>query len=154
VVALNDSNSDPDAEHALPCQRIGRVGVAMHTTRHWAEGGKDALSLAHEVVVLCEQPSTLRFTYDNSDTLWDKLRNLATRTYGAAEARANAAVRAQIQRPQDSEYGRFAVCVVKTLYSFSTDATQTRRAHRPYAGRARSAARCGCGIRGHGLPAT
>jgi formate--tetrahydrofolate ligase len=124
VVALNHFTSDTEAEHALLRERIGRLGVAVHTARHWAEGGKGAVSLAQEVVDLCDQPSTLRFAYEDSDTLWEKVRKLATRTYGAAEVRASAAVRAQIQRLQDAGYGHFPVCVAKTQYSFSTDATQ------------------------------
>jgi formate--tetrahydrofolate ligase len=124
VVGINHFDSDTEAEHALLRERIGRLRVAVHSTRHWAEGGKGALSLAKEVVDLCERPSTLRFAYEDSDTLWDKVRKLATRTYGAADVRASAAVRAQIERLQDGGYGHFPVCVAKTPYSFSTDATQ------------------------------
>jgi formate--tetrahydrofolate ligase len=123
VVSINHFASDTDAEHSLLRTEIGRLGVAVHTARHWALGGKGATELAHEVVALCEQPSTLRFAYEDSDTLWDKLHKLATRTYGAAEVRATAAVRAQIQRLQDGGYGHYPVCVAKTQYSFSTDPT-------------------------------
>jgi formate--tetrahydrofolate ligase len=123
VVSINHFASDTDAEHSLLRDEIGRLGVAVHTARHWALGGKGATELAHEVVALCEQSSTLRFAYKDSDTLWDKLHKLATRTYGAAEVRATAAVRAQIQRLQDGGYGHYPVCVAKTQYSFSTDPT-------------------------------
>jgi formate--tetrahydrofolate ligase len=122
VVAINHFSSDTDAEHALLRERIGRLGVAVHTARHWAEGGRGATDLAQEVVALCQQPSTLRFAYEDSDPLWEKLRKLAQRTYGAADVRAGAAVRAQIQRLQEGGYGHFPICVAKTQYSFSTDA--------------------------------
>jgi formate--tetrahydrofolate ligase len=121
VVSLNHFASDTEAEHALLRQRIARLGVAVHTARHWAEGGRGAAELAHEVVRLCEQPSTLRFAYEDTDTLWDKLCKLATCTYGADEVRASPAVRAQIQRLQDGGYGHYPVCVAKTQYSFATD---------------------------------
>jgi formate--tetrahydrofolate ligase len=117
VVALNHFTSDTEAEHALLRERIGRLGVAVHSARHWAEGGKGAVSLAQEVVALCDRPSTLRFAYEDSDTLWDKLRKLATRTYGAAEVRASATVRAQIQRRRTPVMA-IPVCVAKTQYSF------------------------------------
>jgi formate--tetrahydrofolate ligase len=123
VVSINHFSSDTEAEHSLLRTEIGRLGVAVHTARHWALGGKGATELAHEVVALCEQPSTLRFAYEDSATLWDKLHQLATRTYGAAEVRATAAVRAQIQRLQDAGYGHYPICVAKTQYSFSTDPT-------------------------------
>jgi formate--tetrahydrofolate ligase len=122
VVSLNHFAGDTEAEHALLRERIGRLGVAVHTARHWAEGGHGATDLAHEVVRLCELGSELRFAYDDADPLWDKLTKLATRTYGAAEVRASGAVRAQIERLQTSGYGHFPICVAKTQYSFATDA--------------------------------
>ncbi len=121
VVAINHFSSDTEGEHALLRQRIGERGVAVHTARHWAEGGAGAAALAHEVVRLCDTPSTLRFSYEDADPLWEKVRLVATRTYGAADVRASAAVRAQIQHLQDTGYGHFPVCIAKTQYSFSTD---------------------------------
>ena len=121
VVGINRFSADTEAEHALLRQRIGALGVPVHSCHHWAEGGAGAVALAHEVMRVAETPTTLRFAYDDADPLWDKLKKLATRTYGAATVRAPAAVRAQIQRLQDSGYGHLPVCVAKTQYSFSTD---------------------------------
>lgn len=124
VVSINHFASDTEAEHRLLRERIGEQGVAVHTARHWAEGGKGAAALAHEVVKLCEQPGMLRFAYDDADSLWEKVRKLATRTYGAKDISASGAVRARIQQLQDSGYGHLPVCVAKTQYSFSTDPAQ------------------------------
>ena len=121
VVSINHFNSDTEAEHTLLRQRVGSLGVAVHTSRHWAQGGPGAADLAHDVVRLCETPSNLRFAYEDADPLWDKLRKVATLTYGAADVTASAAVRAHIQRLQDSGYGHFPVCIAKTQYSFSTN---------------------------------
>ncbi len=124
AVAINHFSSDTEAEHALLRERMSAQGVPVHTARHWAEGGTGAAALAHAVVGLCEQPSTLRFAYEDADPLWDKVRKLATLTYGAAGISASAAVRAQIQRLQDTGHGHLPVCVAKTQYSFSTDPAQ------------------------------
>jgi formate--tetrahydrofolate ligase len=109
VVSINHFASDTEAEHALIRHQVGRLGVAVHTARHWAEGGAGAEALAHEVARLAEQPSKLRFAYDVAQPLWDKLVTLAQRTYGAAEVRATPAVRSEVQR------------VAKTQYSFSSN---------------------------------
>ena len=124
AVAINHFAGDTEAEHALLRERVARLGVAVITARHWAEGGRGATELAHEVVRLCEQPSRLRFAYDDHATLWNKLMAVATRTYGAADISASAPVRTQIERLQASGYGHLPVCVAKTQYSFSTDPTQ------------------------------
>ncbi|HEX7384995.1 MAG TPA: formate--tetrahydrofolate ligase, partial [Burkholderiaceae bacterium] len=123
VVGINHFAADTEAEHALLRDRIGAQGVPIHSCRHWAEGGAGATGLAREVVRVAETPSTLRFAYDDADTLWDKVKKLATRTYGASDVRAPAAVRAQIQRLQDGGHGHLPICVAKTQYSFSTDPT-------------------------------
>jgi formate--tetrahydrofolate ligase len=123
VVSINHFKTDTDAEHTLLRERIGALGVAVHTSRHWAEGGAGAAPLAHEVVRLCEQPSTLRFAYADELPLWEKLRAVATRTYGAADISAPPAVRRQVQALQDAGHGHLPVCVAKTQYSFSTDPT-------------------------------
>jgi formate--tetrahydrofolate ligase len=121
VVSVNHFGSDTEAEHALLRERIGALGVLVHTSRHWADGGKGAAPLAHEVVKLCETPSKVRFAYEDGDTLWAKVEKIATRIYGAAGVSASAAVKARIQQLQDAGYGHFPVCVAKTQYSFSTD---------------------------------
>jgi formate--tetrahydrofolate ligase len=121
VVAINHFETDTEAEHALLRERIGAMGVPVHSARHWADGGVGAVDLAHEVVRLCEQPSTLRFAYDDELPLWDKLRAVATRTYGAADVSAPPVVRRQVQALQDAGHGRLPVCIAKTPYSFSTD---------------------------------
>ena len=125
VVAINHFDSDTEAEHELLRHHVGTWGIKVHTARHWAQGGRGAVDLAHEVVRLCDAPSTSatqRFAYANADPLWEKVRKLATLTYGATEVAASAVVRAQIQKLQDSGWGHLPVCVAKTPYSFSSDA--------------------------------
>ena len=55
--------------------------------------------------------------------MWDKVKAVATKIYGAADIAADAKVRAQLQKLQDDGYGHYPVCIAKTQYSFSTDAT-------------------------------
>ncbi|MEN9626901.1 MAG: formate-tetrahydrofolate ligase Fhs [Pseudomonadota bacterium] len=123
VVSVNHFVQDTDAEHALLSAKLAERGVRCVLARHWAEGGAGAADLAREVVALCEQPSQVRFVYDDADTLWQKMKTIAQRIYGAADISADSAVRARIQRLQDQGYGHYPVCVAKTQYSFSTDPT-------------------------------
>ena len=125
LVSVNHFSADTEAEHELLKREVGATlggePVPVLTARHWAEGGKGAADVAREVVRLCHQPSTLRFAYDDGDSLWLKMQKLAQKIYGAADISASAAVRAHIQSLQDTGYGHFPVCVAKTQYSFSTD---------------------------------
>jgi formate--tetrahydrofolate ligase len=121
VVAINHRAEDTDAELSALIAAVERAGARAVVARHFAEGGAGAEELAHEVVRLCDEPSDLRFTYPDEATLWEKMRAIATRVYGASDITASTAVRAQIRRLQDEGYGGYPVCVAKTQYSFSTD---------------------------------
>jgi len=123
VVSINHFASDTEAEHALLRERVAALGVPAHTARHWAQGSEGATDLAREVVRLAAQPAELRFAYADDDPLWDKIRALATRVYGAAEVRASPAARARLAQLQAEGHGGLPVCIAKTQYSFSTDPT-------------------------------
>src|SRR3984885_6675305 len=121
VVAINHRAEDTDAEVRAVVQRTAHLDVKVILARHFAQGGRGALEVAHEVVRLCDGPNHFKFVYAESATLWEKMRAIAVRIYGAADISASNSVRAQIQRLQDSGYGHYPVCVAKTQYSFSTD---------------------------------
>jgi len=121
VVAINHRTHDTAAEVDLLLARTAARSIKAVIARHWAEGGAGAEELAREVVRLCEQPSSMRYVYEDDATLWDKMKAIATKVYGAADIRADARVRSQIDRLQQDGYGKYPVCVAKTQYSFSTD---------------------------------
>jgi formate--tetrahydrofolate ligase len=121
VVAINHRTEDSDAEVKLLMNKLAHHGAKVVLSRHWAEGGAGAADLAREVVRLCDEPGDFKFVYEDSATLWDKMRAIATQIYGAADIAAETKVRAQIVRLQADGYGHYPVCVAKTQYSFSTD---------------------------------
>ncbi|MFO1216812.1 MAG: formate--tetrahydrofolate ligase [Burkholderiaceae bacterium] len=121
VVAVNQFGHDTPAEIELLTRKVRERGSRIVMARHFAEGGAGAVDLAREVVDLCTQPNHFRFVYDEADRLWDKMRTIAMRIYGASDITADTKVRAQIAKLQDEGYGRYPVCVAKTQYSFSTD---------------------------------
>ncbi|HEY4339104.1 MAG TPA: formate--tetrahydrofolate ligase [Steroidobacteraceae bacterium] len=121
LVAINHRNEDTDAEVKVLIERAGSRGAKVILARHYAEGGKGAVAVAEEVVKMAEQPSTFKFVYEESAPLWQKMKDIATKIYGAADISADAKVRNQIKVLQDNGYGNYPVCVAKTQYSFSTD---------------------------------
>ncbi len=122
VVAINRFPDDTDAEIARLQTIMEPSGVPVILATHWADGGAGAENLAKAVVaVIDEQASTFRFVYEDTLSLWDKMKAIATTIYGATDISADAKVRAQIRKLQDDGYGHYPVCVAKTQYSFSTD---------------------------------
>jgi len=121
VVAINQRAEDTEAEVRVLIERAGRHGAKVILARHYAEGGAGAVDLAHEVVRLTSEPNHFKFVYGDDEPLWQKMKTIATKIYGASDITADAKVRNQIRQLQESGYGHYPVCVAKTQYSFSTD---------------------------------
>jgi formate--tetrahydrofolate ligase len=121
VVAINRRSEDTEREIKLLIDRIGSKGVRVVAATHFADGGRGALELGREVMRLCEQPSGFHYVYEDSASLWDKMKAIATKIYHASDITADAKVRNQIRQLQEGGYGHYPVCVAKTQYSFSTD---------------------------------
>ena len=133
VVAINHRAEDTEAEVAEVVAGVAALGAEAVVSKHFASGGAGAEDLARAVVRLAprhvpgadaapEAGAGLQLTYPDEATLWEKMKAIATRIYGASDITASSAVRAQIRRLQDEGYGAYPVCVAKTQYSFSTDA--------------------------------
>jgi formate--tetrahydrofolate ligase len=109
---------------ALVRERLAKQGVNVVLAEHWARGGAGAEALALEVVRLVEaNEHRMTFVYDDEDSLWEKMRKVATKVYGAADIFAPRRLLVQIEQLQSEGYGHYPICVAKTQYSFSTDAT-------------------------------
>ena len=122
VVSINHFTSDTAEELDALRAHMDAMGVPVVVARHWAEGSKGAEELAHMVVKLAESGTAkTKFVYADEDSLWDKMKAIATKIYGAADISADSAVRAKIAKLQTDGFGHYPVCVAKTQYSFSTD---------------------------------
>ncbi|MGA0031949.1 MAG: formate--tetrahydrofolate ligase [Burkholderiales bacterium] len=123
VVSINHFTFDTDAEIELLKKKMAPHNVPVLLARHWADGGAGATEVAKKVVELIDQgENQFKFVYDEKMPLWDKMKTIATKIYGAADISADNKVRGQIKKLQEDGYGAYPVCVAKTQYSFSTDA--------------------------------
>jgi len=124
IVSINRFTSDTEAEFAVVSERMASLGVKVVLAEHWAMGSAGAERLANEVVKQVEaSTSKLRYVYDDTDTLWEKMRKVATRIYGAADIAASRKIRTQIEKLQTTGYGHYPICIAKTQSSFSSDPT-------------------------------
>jgi formate--tetrahydrofolate ligase len=122
VVAVNHFTFDTAAELELLKNKMAHHEAPVVVARHWAEGGKGAEDLARAVVDLIDKvPANFKFVYEDNVPLWDKIKTIATKIYGAADITADSKVRARIKELLEGGYGHYPVCMAKTQYSFSTD---------------------------------
>jgi formate--tetrahydrofolate ligase len=124
VVCINRFVQDTETELDAVRRRMAGRGVNVIVAEHWAQGWAGAETLAKEVMRLAEaNGNSMKCVYEDQEPLWEKMRKVATRIYGAADISAPHHVRVQIERLQNEGYGHFPICVAKTQSSFSTDAT-------------------------------
>ena len=125
VVALNRFPADTDAEVARVVELVDALGVRAYPATHFADGGTGATDLAKGVLDLLEEsdPSTFSFTYPDDISLREKAETVAHRLYGASIVTWDGKARRRLERLETDGYGGLPVCVAKTQYSFSTDAT-------------------------------
>ncbi len=125
VVAINRFPADTDREVDRLVELVAEAGVEAFPATHFTDGGVGAGDLAKGVLRLLEEPSpyTFSYTYDDDLTLTEKVEAIATRLYGAGEVTWDPKARRRLVRIEADGYGRLPVCVAKTQYSFSTDAT-------------------------------
>ncbi len=122
AVAINHFTADSDAEIDVVRAYCKEFGIEAHVCRHWAEGGKGAVSLARHIVELADSKSHQFHTlYDDDMPLWDKVRHIARTIYGAEDIMADKKIRDQFAQLQKDGYGEYPICMAKTQYSFSTD---------------------------------
>ena len=123
VVAVNRFPTDTEAEVAKVVELVSREGVRAFPATHFVDGGAGAESLAKGVLEVLDQPSpyTFSYTYDDAQSLTEKVETIAGRLYGAAEVTWNPAAQRRLARIEADGYGDLPVCVAKTQYSFSTD---------------------------------
>ena len=126
VVAINRFPTDTDAEIDFIIAKCRELGVNTILSTVWAEGGKGGEALAREVVRLCEEESgreAFTFSYELEDTIEGKLNTIARRIYGGKGAALTPAAKKQAERLTELGYGNMPICVAKTQYSFSDDAS-------------------------------
>jgi formate--tetrahydrofolate ligase len=123
VVAVNRFPSDTEAEVAKLVDLVAAEGVRAFPATHFADGGAGAEGLAKGVLEALDEPSpyTFSYTYDDDQTLTEKVETIASRLYGAGEVTWDPKARRRLQRIEADGYGGLPVCVAKTQYSFSTD---------------------------------
>ncbi len=124
VVAVNRFPTDTDAEVELIIEKCKELGVNVVLSTVWAEGGKGGEELAKEIVSLCEQPNDFTFSYELDGTIEEKIEAVVRKVYGGDGITVLPAAKKQIDTLTANGYANLPICVAKTQYSFSDDATK------------------------------
>lgn len=121
VVAVNWFQADTEAELACIRQACATLDTPVVKSNHWELGGAGAEDLARAV----DQAATpgapdFSLLYPDDLPLWEKIRTIACKIYGADDITAEAKLQRKIKKMQQ-EFGHLPICMAKTQYSLSSD---------------------------------
>ena len=123
VVAINAFPTDTKAELELVEAKCRELGVNVALSEVWAKGGEGGRALATEVVRLCEQPNNFHQSYELDSSIMDKLTAICTKIYHADGVQLVGSAVKQIKQLEELGFGKLPICMAKTQYSFSDDAS-------------------------------
>lgn len=124
VVAINRFPTDTDKEIDFIIAKCKELGVNTVLSTVWVDGGKGGEALAKEVVRLCEQEKgDFSFAYEDSDSISQKIEKVVRKVYGGDGISVTSTAQKQIANLEKLGFSSLPVCIAKTQYSFSDDAS-------------------------------
>jgi len=129
VVAINRFGTDTDAELDYIRTICESKGADFALSEVFAKGGEGGIELAEKVVAACEAPKNFNFMYNDDMSIKEKIEAVATKIYGADSVKFDAAAAKALAEIEalDPAYSKLPICVAKTQYSLSDDASKLGR---------------------------
>ena len=129
VVAINRFGTDTEAELSYVEEICKAKGADFSLSEVFAKGGEGGIDLANKVVAACEKEKSFKFTYEDELSIKEKIEAVAKNIYGAGEVKYDASALKNIAEIEalDPKYSTFPICVAKTQYSLSDDASKLGR---------------------------
>lgn len=126
VVAVNQFKNDTEAEiEAVKKAAMGAGAYDAVLSNHWAKGGEGAADLARAVVKACgdNNEANFKFLYNVNKSIKEKVECISKEIYGADGVEYTDVANKQIDQYEKSGFGNLPICIAKTQYSFSCDAS-------------------------------
>lgn len=123
VVAINRRAEDRAEDHGQLISLCAAEGIHAITADPWNAGGAGCEDLARAVAEAADMPSSFAPLYKEDSSVVDKLNALVQKAYGGVGVELSDSARKNLEWIEAHGFGKLPVCVAKTQYSFSDDAT-------------------------------
>ncbi len=121
LVAINAFSADTEAEKDLLTKLSEEAGFDIVTADIWAEGGAGGIKMAEAVVAKTQEPSTLTYPYELSDSIEEKINKIVQKIYGGQGATFTRGARRSMRQLERLGFGDLPITMAKTQYSLSDD---------------------------------
>ncbi|MCZ7534085.1 MAG: formate--tetrahydrofolate ligase [Acidimicrobiia bacterium] len=123
VVAINSFPTDHPSEHQAVASICDEEGARWAVASPHAEGADGMVDLAEVVRDAAGEGSNFQMLYPTEMGLTDKIKTIATKVYGADDVEYDMKARRELAKFEEMGYGHLPICMAKTQYSFSHDAS-------------------------------
>ena len=127
VVAINAFPTDTAAELAFVESQCQALGAEVALSEVWAKGGAGGEAVARKLLAAIERPKQFRFLYDEKLPIKEKIAIIAREIYGADGVSYTVAADKTIGDLTAMGFDKTPICMAKTQYSLSDDATKLGR---------------------------
>ncbi|MBQ3434852.1 MAG: formate--tetrahydrofolate ligase [Selenomonadaceae bacterium] len=127
VVALNDFPTDTPEEIQAVEKLCAAKNVRFARSKVFAEGGNGGIDLAKAVEDSFNDDKDFKFTYEDDTSLKYKILAVAKKIYGADGVTFLPAAKKQLAEIEQLGFGKLPICIAKTQYSLSDDASKLAR---------------------------
>jgi formate--tetrahydrofolate ligase len=128
IVAINRFTTDSDAELAMVADYARRHKVRVALNEVWEKGGAGGEELAREVLdALDHDKSAFKVLYDAKQPIKAKIDTIVRKVYGGDGADYTAKADRAIEYLESIGLGDTPICMAKTQYSVTDDATKMGR---------------------------
>ena len=127
VVAINHFLTDSDEEVEVLENYCRENDVEFALSDVFAKGGEGGIELAHKVVKACEKPANFAPIYDVDLPIKEKIETIAKTIYGADGVTYSSEANKAIAEIEKLGKDKLPICMAKTQYSLSDDATKLGR---------------------------
>lgn len=127
VVAINAFPTDTKEELDFVEAKCKALGADVALSEVWAKGGAGGIELAEKVEAAMQKNNNFHFMYDVNQSIQEKITTIAKEIYGADGVNFTKAAQKQLKEIEDLGYDKMPICMAKTQYSFSDDATKLGR---------------------------
>ena len=123
MVCLNQYTDDTKEEIECVLSLCRSRGFVASLANVWAEGGAGATELADLVVAATKQPRKFNPVYRIQDSIENKISAIVKEIYGADGVDFSSQAEAEMRWLEKHGFAALPICIAKTQYSFSDDAT-------------------------------
>ena len=127
VVAINAFPTDTKEELDFVEEKCNALGASVALSQVWAKGGEGGVDLAEKVLEAMKQPADFHNMYEVEHSIPEKIEAIAKAIYGADGVDFTAPAKKQLAEIEALGLDKMPICMAKTQYSLSDDATKLGR---------------------------